>query len=67
VRAVRRDRGARFDVTFEAPIESGEGETGASAAMTKINARLEAWIRENPEQYFWLHNRWQKGGGAPKA
>jgi KDO2-lipid IV(A) lauroyltransferase len=24
-----------------------------------INKRLEVWIRKNPEQWFWVHNRWK--------
>lgn len=27
-------------------------------AMTRINADLEAWIREHPEQWLWMHRRW---------
>jgi len=23
-----------------------------------VNATLEAWIRERPEQWFWVHRRW---------
>jgi lauroyl/myristoyl acyltransferase len=26
--------------------------------MTAVNATLEAWIRECPEQWFWVHSRW---------
>lgn len=54
-----------FDVTIEPPITVGAGQEGAIAAMTEVNLRLESWIRENPEQYFWFHNRW--GKAAAKA
>jgi len=33
--------------------------------MTKINLILEGWIREHPEQWFWVHNRWPKGTNRP--
>lgn len=28
--------------------------------MTKINSIIEEWVRETPEQWFWVHNRWPK-------
>ncbi len=58
VRGIRRGRSSAFDVTFDAPLTIGEGTDGAYAAMQEVNARLESWIRETPDQYFWLHNRW---------
>jgi Kdo2-lipid IVA lauroyltransferase/acyltransferase len=30
----------------------------AAALMVRINAILEAWIRDRPEQWLWLHKRW---------
>ncbi len=60
VRGIRRDQSSMFDVTFDAPLEVTPGEEGAVAAMTEINRLLEQWIRQNPRQYFWLHNRWGK-------
>ncbi len=58
VRGIRRGRTSTFDVTIDAPLQIGMGDTAAIDAMTDINLRLESWIRETPEQYFWLHNRW---------
>jgi Kdo2-lipid IVA lauroyltransferase/acyltransferase len=26
--------------------------------MAAVNRTLEAWIRERPEQWFWVHSRW---------
>lgn len=58
VRGIRRGRTSLFDVTIDAPLEPTSSETAARDMMTEINRRLESWIRETPEQYFWLHNRW---------
>jgi KDO2-lipid IV(A) lauroyltransferase len=29
-----------------------------AALMAKVNRTLEGWIRDRPEQWFWLHRRW---------
>lgn len=29
--------------------------------MKEINLTLESWIKANPGQWFWFHNRWGKG------
>jgi len=26
--------------------------------MTRVNATLEEWIRDRPEQWLWVHRRW---------
>ena len=48
-------RRLRYEVRFEAPIE------GASSAemMAKMNARIGEWVRETPEQWLWVHDRWR--------
>ena len=53
--------GARFRVTIAPPEfvpDTGDREADILAYMTWINALLESWIRERPEQWLWLHNRW---------
>ena len=37
---------------------------GGEALTAELAARLEASIREAPEQYFWFHRRWKS---KPKA
>jgi KDO2-lipid IV(A) lauroyltransferase len=37
---------------------SGERNADVLALMTEVNSTLESWIRERPEQWFWLHRRW---------
>jgi Kdo2-lipid IVA lauroyltransferase/acyltransferase len=58
---VIRKRGAHFDAIIYPPVvyeKTGDEDTDAMAIMTKINALLESWIREYPEQWFWVHKRW---------
>lgn len=58
---VERLEGARFRLTVYPPLElpdTGDRDADIAALTTAVNATLEAWIRERPEQWFWLHNRW---------
>lgn len=58
---VERLGGARFRITIEDPIplpDSGDKAADTRAVMLAINARLEAWIRQNPAQWLWVHSRW---------
>lgn len=55
--------GARFRLEILPPhvIEAtGDREGDELRAMTAVNAQLEAWIREYPEQWLWVHRRWPK-------
>lgn len=56
-----RTKGAHFTWECLPPLaykKTGDEEKDALAIMTKINAVLESWIREHPEQWFWVHKRW---------
>jgi KDO2-lipid IV(A) lauroyltransferase len=58
---VERLNGARFRVTFEPPLEkpsTGDRKQDVKLLMTAVNDRISAWIRERPEQWLWVHNRW---------
>lgn len=55
---IERLKGAHFRATYYPPI-SVDGRDNL-AVMTEVNAMLEDWIRERPEQWFWLHRRWGK-------
>ena len=58
---VVRTGGAHFEVTIDPPVafeKTGDKDADQRAIMTTINARIETWIREHPEQWFWVHKRW---------
>jgi KDO2-lipid IV(A) lauroyltransferase len=60
VRAVRT-HGAHFRVIHHEPLEitsTGNVRPDVAAIMKRINGIIEEWIREHPEQWFWVHNRW---------
>lgn len=51
-----------YTITVEDPVTADEGLDKKEAIQQitdRINARLEAWIRTYPEEWFWLHNRWK--------
>lgn len=53
--------GAHFRLTVHPPLaipRTADRNADIAAVMARINALLEAWIRDRPEQWLWLHNRW---------
>lgn len=60
---VIRTGGCHFAATVYPPIEiapTGDKDRDVLAIMTRINATVEEWIREHPDQWFWVHQRWPK-------
>jgi KDO2-lipid IV(A) lauroyltransferase len=58
---IERLRGAHFRLTIYPPLslpDSADREADTLTVMTSVNLTLEEWIRERPEQWFWLHHRW---------
>lgn len=60
---VVRNNGAHFTVTMSAPLQfekTGDRKTDVYTIMHRINEIFEAWAREHPAQWFWVHRRWPK-------
>ncbi len=58
---VERLAGAHFRLTVFPPLplsRSGDHHADVAALMARVNETLEVWIRDRPEQWFWLHRRW---------
>lgn len=56
-----RTSGARYKVTIYPPMEipdSGDRKQDRGELLLRMNAMLEGWVREQPAQWFWVHNRW---------
>ena len=53
----RHGYSGRYTLSFKAPLllDTGDPETATAA----INRLFESQIRDQPEQYFWMHNRWK--------
>jgi KDO2-lipid IV(A) lauroyltransferase len=59
----------RYLVTYEPPVfftSRGERKADIVWLTQELTLRIEAWVREHPEQWLWIHRRWktQPKGGA---
>lgn len=62
--AIRIGRGFRFRMVFApllVPQPTGDRDRDLLAFVTALNGRLEGLIREAPEQYLWIHDRYREG------
>jgi Kdo2-lipid IVA lauroyltransferase/acyltransferase len=60
-RVVRRP-GVRFRLELSPPLDLPRDASGAidvQGAMQAMTAEVEAWVRENPGQWLWMHRRWR--------
>jgi KDO2-lipid IV(A) lauroyltransferase len=60
-RAIRMP-GGRLHLELTPPIHlprDADGLVDVEAGTLMINQIVEGWVREHPEQWFWLHNRWR--------
>jgi KDO2-lipid IV(A) lauroyltransferase len=57
----------RADITEEIePVRDAGGAVDVAGTMQKITSVIEGWIRENPDQWLWVHRRWRPGDPPPK-
>ncbi|MGI9364798.1 MAG: lipid A biosynthesis lauroyl acyltransferase [Rhizobiaceae bacterium] len=60
-RCIRLPKG-RFRIELGGPIDIARKEDGnidMQATTQAINTIIEGWVREYPEQWLWLHDRWK--------
>lgn len=58
---VERTHGAHFRMIIGPAMEltmTGDKTADIAANVARMNAIIEGWVRERPEQWLWLHNRW---------
>lgn len=57
----RRREGVNFEVECRhiPAVRTEDAEQDAIATTRAINDQLSEWIKAEPEQWFWFHNRWR--------
>ncbi|MBU6475113.1 MAG: lauroyl acyltransferase [Alphaproteobacteria bacterium] len=58
---VVRTGGCRFRMTIFPALDmpaTGDRDADARAITFRLNALIEGWVREYPEQWLWIHKRW---------
>jgi KDO2-lipid IV(A) lauroyltransferase len=63
----QRLKGARFRVIVHEPIvlqHTGDREADLADGVRQVNAFIEARVRERPQEWFWIHNRWSNAAYA---
>lgn len=64
---IERTGGARFRITVLPPLDLPSGpdpKADIHAVTERLNALIEGWVRERPEQWLWLHRRWPAQSAA---
>ncbi len=41
------------------PVRDAEGRIEIRGTMQAITGVVEAWVREYPDQWLWVHRRWR--------
>jgi len=62
-RSIRVGKEFKFLLRIEKPIEFQSAVNINESILnltTKVNQKLEEWIKEYPSQWFWVHNRWKQ-------
>ena len=60
---IERLPNVHFRITAYPPMElpdTGDRKEDIRLLLTQMNAMIEEWVRERPEQWFWVHRRWPK-------
>lgn len=57
-RTVRKTDGSGYRLTLEPALEDFPSED-VEADTQRINDIIERWVREDPEQYLWIHRRFR--------
>jgi len=60
---IQRNRDSRHTITIEGPlnlIQTGDHDKDVIANTEMFTKKIEQCIRNNPEQWVWMHRRWRR-------
>lgn len=60
---VIRTKGVKCKVIYHPPLtmpKTGTDQEKMLSLLKQMNNHIETWVREHPEQWFWVHRRWPK-------
>ena len=67
IRVVRKNNKAKFEIICDKYIDieqykdnNLDFKQNSVNIMQEVNDTIGSWVKENPEQWFWVHNRWKK-------
>lgn len=49
----------KYQVRVLPPLADFPGDDSAEAATARLNREIEAWVRQCPPQYYWVHRRFK--------
>jgi KDO2-lipid IV(A) lauroyltransferase len=51
----------RYKMVYGPAVEwdGGRSSEDVAALTQRLTSVIEGWVRENPEQWLWLHRRWK--------
>jgi KDO2-lipid IV(A) lauroyltransferase len=67
---IHRDARGGHRITVHAPLSVPAPNAGEQAVLEltmRCTAAIEAAVREAPEQWLWIHNRWRTRPAGPRA
>lgn len=59
LRMERIGNSTKFKLTIEPPLNI-DNSMDEIAIMTIVNQKIESWVADKPEDWFWMHKRWNK-------
>ncbi|NOQ23399.1 MAG: hypothetical protein GQ565_12240 [Candidatus Aegiribacteria sp.] len=65
---ISRGEGGKYTLHIDEPfnLSEYEGDKGYIELTADLTGRIEEWVREDPEQWVWIHERWaRRPGFAP--
>ena len=65
---ISRGKDGKYTLHIDEPLDLTvyEGDKGYIKLTADLTGRIEEWVREDPEQWVWIHERWaRRPGWAP--